>query len=64
MMYYWNVWNYFNYIQKKMSVFQRDFRYRNFVYYCRDIMLNCVLKCVRGWFLNLENVFYMGYFWE
>lgn len=64
MMYHRNVWNHPNYIQKKMSALQRDPRYRNVVYHRRDIMPNCVLKCVRGWFPNPENVPYMGHLWE
>lgn len=64
MMYHRNVWNHPTYIQKKISALQRDPRYRNFVNHRRDIMPNCVLKCVRGWFPNPENVPYMGHLWE
>lgn len=27
-------------------------------------MLDCVIKCVRGWFFNFDNILYMGYLWE
>lgn len=64
MMYHRNVWSHPSYIQKKIRALQRDHRYRNFVYHRRDIMPDCVLKCVRGWFPNPENMPYMGHLWE
>ena len=44
-----------SYIQKKIRALQKDHRYRNFVYHHRDIMPDCVLKCVRVWFPNPER---------
>ena len=52
------------YKQRKSIAMGRDPRFRKYVYHRRDIMPNCVLKCVRTWLPNLPGVSYLGHMWE
>jgi hypothetical protein len=63
MMLHHNVWNDPRYQDKKTKALQiRRARGRRFVTHGhqRDIMPNCVIDLVRGWYPNPENILYMG----
>lgn len=64
MMYHRDVWNHPCYVHKKRRALEQDPRFRNLVWHRRDIMPDCVIKCVRGWFPNPDNIPYMGHLWE
>lgn len=64
MMYHRDVWRDDRYQLRKRQALDRDPKFRNYIYHKRDIMPNCVLKLVRGWHPNPENVPYMGHLWE
>lgn len=64
MMYHRDVWNHPCYVHKQRRALEQDPRFRNLVWHRRDIMPDCVIKCVRGWFPNPDNIPYMGHLWE
>lgn len=43
-----DVWNHLCYVHKKQRALEQDPRFRNLVWHRRDIMPDCVIKCVRG----------------
>ena len=62
--YHRGVWNHPTYRTRKLQALGHDPRHRQYVYHRRDIMQNCVLKLVRGWYPNLPGQPYMGHMWE
>ncbi|CAC5410849.1 unnamed protein product [Mytilus coruscus] len=68
--YFWTVmfhreaWKDDRYLMRKQAALERDPEFKNYTWYQRDIMPNCVLKLVRGWHPNSENITYMGHLWE
>jgi hypothetical protein len=64
MMYHREIWDHPRYVEKKRRALEQDPRFRNLVWPGRDIIPDCVIKCVRGWFPNPDNIPYVGHLWE
>ncbi|CAC5416623.1 unnamed protein product [Mytilus coruscus] len=64
MMYHRDVWRDDRYQERKLLALARDPKFKNFIWHKRDIMPNCVLKLVRNWHPNPDNIPYMGHLWE
>ena len=62
MMTHRHVWNTEEYIIKKEQMLAGQ-NHQNVIVF-RDIMPDCVLKVVRGWFPNPKNIPYMGHKWN
>lgn len=53
------------YLRRKQEALRRDKgRKKMYNWHRRELMPNCVLKCVRGWLPNPEGVPYMDHYWE
>ncbi|CAG2248414.1 unnamed protein product [Mytilus edulis] len=64
MLYHRDVWRDDRYQERKLQALARDPKFKNFIWHKRDIMPNCVLKLVRNWHPNPDNIPYMGHLWE
>ncbi|CAC5363503.1 unnamed protein product [Mytilus coruscus] len=64
MMFHREAWKGDRYLLRKQAALERDPKFKNYTWHKRDIMPNCVLKLVRGWHPNPENITYMGHLWE
>lgn len=65
MLFHRDVWRDPRYKQRKAEALGLDPRRNRFEWmHRRDIMPNCVLKCVRQWYPNEPNVDYQGHLWE
>ena len=59
-----NLWIELRNLDKMSVTLGRDPKRKQFVYHRREVMLDCVIKCVRGWLPNPLGVEYMGRLWE
>ncbi len=65
MLFHRDVWRDPRYKERKLAALQNDPRRRRYCWYHkRDILPDCVLKLVRGWYPNPTGIPYMGHFWE
>jgi hypothetical protein len=65
MLYHRRVWLDARYITRKRTALGLDPQQnRDGWIHRRDLMPDCVLKLVRGWYPNVENQPYMGHHWE
>ena len=64
MMFHRDVWRDDIYQMRKQTALARDPKFKNYIWHKRDIMPDCVLKLVRRWHPNPDNLPYMGHLWE
>ncbi len=64
MLHHRQVWVSPEYLERKTAALDADPQRKDYVYHRRDIMPDCVLKLVRGWYPNPPNMPYMGHMWE
>lgn len=65
MLYHRRVWFDERYLTKKYEALGLDQNRNRYTWiHRRDIMPNCVLKIVRGWYPNLPGIAYMDHMWE
>ena len=62
MLYHRRVWQDERYKAKKAASLGQPVG--SYVYHRRDIMPNCVIKLIRMWYPNPQQVPYMGHMWE
>lgn len=63
MLYHRGVWLDPEYMRRKVIALGYDPNQTEYVYHRRDIMPNCVLQIVRGWYPNPSGVPYRGHLW-